>query len=81
VSAICHTRVSPVKTAEPIEVIFRLRTRVGPGNCVVDWVQIPMGGIIFTGKGRPTVKYRDTLRSSVQKRLICSLDCGLGWAQ
>jgi len=34
--------------------------------------------------GRPIVKYRDTLRSSVQKRLNrsgCHLGCGLRWAQ
>jgi len=36
------------------------------------------------GKGRPIVKYRDTLRWSVQKqrnRSRCRLGCGLGWAQ
>ena len=35
-------------------------------------------------KGHPIVKYRDTLRSSVQKWLNqsrCRLGCGLGWAQ
>ena len=34
--------------------------------------------------GRTIVKYRDTLRSSVQKclnRSGCHLGCGLGWAQ
>jgi len=30
------TLVSPTKTAEPIEVPFGLRTRLGPGNHVVD---------------------------------------------
>jgi len=33
---------------------------------------------------RPIAKYRDTLRSSVQKRLnrsTCCLSYGLGWAQ
>jgi len=49
-------------------------------------VQIPHGKRQFcAGKGRPIVKYRDTLRSSVQKRLNrsrCCLACGLGlgWA-
>jgi len=36
------------------------------------------------GKVRPIVKYRDTLRSSVQKwlkRSRCCLGCGLRWAQ
>ena len=38
----------------------------------------------FEGVGQPIVKYRDTLRSSVQTRLNrskCHLGCGLGWAQ
>ena len=30
------TIVSPAKTAEPIEMLFDLRTRVGPGNHVLD---------------------------------------------
>jgi len=30
------TLVSPAKTAEPIEMPFGLRTRVGPGNHVLD---------------------------------------------
>jgi len=34
------TLVSPAKTAELIEVPFGLRTRVGPGNHVLDGVQI-----------------------------------------
>jgi len=36
------------------------------------------------GKGHPIVKYRDTLRSCLQKRLnrsTCCLGCGLGCAQ
>jgi len=37
------TLVSPAKTAEPIEMRFGLRTRVGPGNHVLDGVQIPRG--------------------------------------
>jgi len=42
------------------------------------------GAILRAGKVRPIVKYRDTLRSSVQKRLNrsrCCLGCGLKWAQ
>jgi len=35
--------VSPAKTAAPIEMPFGLRTRVGPGNHVLDGVQIPHG--------------------------------------
>ena len=30
-----------IKTAEPIEMPFGLRTRVGPGNHALDGVQIP----------------------------------------
>jgi len=47
-------------------------------------VQIPpWEGAILRGKGRPIVKYRDTLRSPVRIRLNrsrCRLGCGLGWA-
>jgi len=77
--------VSPAKTAETIEMPFGLRTQVGPGNHVLDGVQIPpWEGAIFWEKGCPVVKYRDTLRSSVQKwlnRSRCHLGCGFGWAQ
>ena len=67
--SVCHTS-EPCKT-ELIEMPFLFRTRVGSGNHVLD------GGSTFlhgkgnfeAGKGRPIVKYRDTLRSSVQKRL------------
>jgi len=61
--------VSPAKTAELIEMLFRLRTQVGPGNHVLDGVQIPLGRGSFEGrgKGHPIVKYRDILQSSVQK--------------
>jgi len=65
------TLVSPAKTAEAIEVPFGLTTtRVGSRNHVLDGSTSPMGrGNFEEGKGRPIVKYRDTLRSSVQKRL------------
>ena len=46
--------------AEPI--------KMGPGNHVLDAVQISHGKRQFrAGKGLPIVKYRDTLQSSVQK--------------
>jgi len=62
--------VSPAKTAEPIEMPFGLRTRVGPGNHVLDGGPDPAWeGAILRGEVRFIVKYRDTLRSSVQKRL------------
>jgi len=51
------TLVSPAQTAEPIEMQFRL------GYSLTD----PHGKGRFWGeKGRPIVKYRDTLQSSVQ---------------
>jgi len=58
---------------------------VGPGNHVLDGApDPPMGRGKFLGEnGRPIVKYRDTRRSSVQRRLNrygCRLGCGLGWA-
>jgi len=80
------TLVSRTKTAEPIEMPFGLSTRVGPGNHILHAGRDPTWeGAIFRGrKGRPTVKYRDTLWSCVQKwlnRSRCRLGCGLGWAQ
>jgi len=76
------TIVSPAKTAEPIEMPFGLRTRVSPGNHVLDGVQIrPWERAVFGGgeKGRSIVMYRDILRPSVQKQLNqsrCHLGCG-----
>jgi len=64
------TLVSPAKTAEPIELPFGLRTCVGPGNHVLDGGPDPHGkGQILGENGCPIVKYRDTLRSSVQRCL------------
>jgi len=34
--SVCRTIVSPEKTAEPIEMPFGLRTRVGAGNLIFD---------------------------------------------
>ena len=51
------TLVSPAKTSEPIEMLFGLRTQVGPGNHVLDGVQIPHGkGQFFWGKGASRCK-------------------------
>ena len=86
-SVVCRavTLVSPAKTAEPIKIPFGLRTQIGPMKHVLDWRLDPYGkGNFEGGKGRPIVKYRDTLRSSVQKllnRSRCRLGCGLGWAE
>jgi len=81
------TLVTPAKMAELIELPFGLRTLVGLGNHVLDGSpDAPWEGPIFggRGKGHPIVKYRDTLWSSVQKRLNrsrCRLGYGLQWAQ
>jgi len=49
--SVCHTG-EPCKTAELIEVPFGLRTRVGPGNHVLDGGPDPTWkGAIFGGKG------------------------------
>ena len=49
------TLVSPAKTTEPIKMPFRLRTRVGPGNHVLEGSpDPPMGRRNFEGeKGVP----------------------------
>ena len=38
-----HSTVCCAKTAEPIEMSFRKKTRVDPRNHVLDAVQIPLG--------------------------------------
>ena len=65
------TLVSPAKTAEAIELPFGFRTRVGSRNHVLDGgPDHPMErGNFQGGKGRPIVKYKNTLWSFVQKRL------------
>jgi len=57
------TLVSPAKTAESIQMPLGLRTQVGPGNHVLDGVQIPMGRGNFEGKG--------TSRCKVYSAVIC----------
>jgi len=67
--------------AEPIEMPFGLRTQVGPVNHVLDGGPDSPWEWAVWGKGLPTVKGKDTLRSSVQKRLNQSrgrLGCWLG---
>ena len=55
------TLVSPAKMAEPIEMPFGLRTRVGPGNHVLDWGPDPsmVMGNFEGGRGGVFVKYSD----------------------
>jgi len=48
-------------TAEPIEMPFGLRTRVGPGNHVLVGVQIPSWEGAILGEGAPIVTHRDLL--------------------
>jgi len=52
------TVVSPVETAEPIEMPYGLWARVGPRNYVLDGVHIPCPreDAIFRGKEQPIVK-------------------------
>jgi len=48
------TAVVYAKTAEPIEILFRLRTQVGPGNHVLDGdPDPPLEGAILGGKKSP----------------------------
>jgi len=77
-SVVCLSvsQMSPAKTAEPIEMPFELRTLVSPGNDALDGgPDPPWGWEILRVKGRPIAKYRDTLRSSVQKWLNGSRHC------
>ena len=75
------TLLIPAKTAKAIEMPFGLRPRVGSGNRVLDGGPDPLWErAVFRGKGRPVVKYRFIVRSSVLKRLNrsrCCLVCGL----
>jgi len=48
------TLESPAKTAEPVEMPFGLRTRVGPGNHLLDGgPDPPMGRGNFGERGAP----------------------------
>jgi len=56
--------------AAPMEMPFGLRTWVGPENQVLEGdPDPPWEGAILRGKGRPIVKYMDTLQTFVQKQL------------
>ena len=73
--------MSSAKTAAPIDMPFGLVTRFGPGNHVLDRGPDPlMGRGNFEGEGAPIVNCRDTVRSSVQKRLgtLCGHLCKNG---
>jgi len=66
-SVVCRsvTLVTATKTAEPIEMLFGLRTQVGQEPCIRWRLRSLHGkGIFEGGKGHPIVKYTDTLWSS-----------------
>ena len=79
--SVCHTSEPCKKGCTDGDVVLEdsggpkepwesIRSFMGRGNFVKE-------------KGRPIVKYRDTLQSPVQKQLnqsICHLGYGLGWA-
>jgi len=87
-SSVCQsvTLVRIAKTAKAIELTFGLRTRMGPRKHTYYMGSRSSHGKeqFWAGNWRTIVKYMDTLRSSVQKRLnrsICRLGCGLEWAK
>jgi len=64
-SVVCRslTLMSPAKMALPINMVFGLRTLVVPENHVLDGdPDAPCEGASLRRKGRPIVKYRDTLQ-------------------
>jgi len=64
------TLVTPAKTAEPIQMLFGLRTWVVARNHVFDGgPDLPMRRAILRGKGRPSVKYGT----------LCGHLCKNGW--
>jgi len=83
-SVICHTSEPCTNGWTDRDTIW-LRTQVGPGNHVLDGGPDPHEKGQFCGmKGRPIVKYRDILWSSLQRRLNrsrCRFNYGLGCAQ
>jgi len=68
--SVCHTS-EPCKNGCTDRAAIWVEDLGGPGNHVLDGSPDPsMGRGKFLGEnGRPIVKYRDTLRSSVQRRL------------
>jgi len=76
------TLVSPAKVDAPIEMPFRLRTRVGPRNHVLDGSpDPPMGRGNFEGeKGPPIVKYRDSVVPCTKTAEPIEMPFGL-WAR
>jgi len=79
------TIVNPAKTAEPIEMPFELWASGGPKEpcrpirCSPETP--PSNGEFWEGKGRPSVKYRDSVPWAVQKTAEpIEISCGM-WTQ
>jgi len=68
-SMVCQsvTLVSPAKMTEPIEMLFGLRTRVGPGNYVLHGSRSPMGRGNFEGERGVPLQSIGTLCSHLSK--------------
>ena len=81
---VCHTN-EPCKNGCTDRAAIWVENLGGPGEPCIRWGPDPtMGrGKFFGENGRPIVKYRDTLQSSVQRRHNrqgCCLGYGLAWA-
>ena len=78
--SVCHT-IEPCKNGCTDRDAVWVEDSGGHREPSIRWdPDPPLGRGSFGGKGRPVVKYRDTLRSSVQKRLNrsrCRLGCVL----
>ena len=82
--SVCHTS-EPCKNGCTDQAAVWVEDLGGPGEPCIRWGPDPPVGMgKFLGEnGHPIVKYRDTLRSSVQRllnRWECRLGCELGWA-
>jgi len=76
--SVCHTS-EPCKNGCTDRDAVWVEDSGGPKEPCIRWgSRSPMGRGNFEGKGRLIVKYRDTLQSSVQKRLNWSR-CRLGY--
>ena len=61
------TVVSPAKMAEPIEMPFWVRSRVGTRSHVLHGgSDAPMKRGNFVGKGQPIVKFRDAVTAPIE---------------
>jgi len=89
--SVCPSICQSVTLVSPAKRLNRSRCRLSrelgwSQGTMLDGVRSTIGRGNFEGrgKGRPIAKYRDALRSSVQKQLNrsrCRLGCGFGCAQ